>query len=175
MSEIGFTKYNGLNGNLKYNGPGVTLPATQQGAVAGQAGSVQTEGFVTENSWGYRLVGRAEYPNLVFNANVAPRIAFNHDVKGVSQTFTEGVKSISLGTNFDWQKKLTLDFSYTNFFGGRTYCGTDQVTNPGQTSLAAQINGVAALGRAPQGANYCTNSNPIRDRDFYSVVVTYSF
>ena len=175
VSEIGFTKYNGLNSNLKYNGPGVTLPATREGAVAGQAGSVQTDGFVTENSWGYRLVGRAEYANLVFNANVAPRIAFNHDVKGVSQTFTEGVKSVSLGTNFDWQKKWTLDFSYTNFFGGRTFCGTDQITNPGQTALAAQINGIAALGRAPQGANYCTNSNSIRDRDFYSVVVTYSF
>jgi Protein of unknown function (DUF1302) len=175
VGEIGFTKYNGLNTNLKYNGPGVSLPATQEGAVAGQAGSVQTEGFVTENSWGYRLVTRAEYPNLVFNANVAPRIAFNHDVKGVSQTFTQGVKSVSLGTNFDWQKKITLDFSYTNFFGGRTYCGTDRITNAGQTALAAQINGVAALGRAPQGASYCTNSNPIRDRDFYSIVATYSF
>jgi Protein of unknown function (DUF1302) len=175
VGEIGFTKYNGLNSNLKYNGPGVSLPATQEGAVAGQAGSVQTEGFVTENSWGYRLVTRAEYPNLVFNANVAPRIAFNHDVKGVSQTFTEGVKSVSLGTNFDWQKKITLDFSYTNFFGGRTFCGTDRITNAGQTALAAQINGVAALGRAPQGASYCTNSNPIRDRDFYSIVATYSF
>lgn len=175
VGEIGLTKYSGLNSNLKFNGPGVTLPATQEGAVAGQAGSVQTEGFITENSWGYRLVTRAEYPNLFFNANVAPRVAFNHDVKGVSQTFTEGVKSVSLGTNFDWQKKLSLDLSYTNFFGGRTFCGTDRVTNPGQTALAAQINGVAALGRAPQGANYCTNSNPIRDRDFYSVVVTYSF
>jgi hypothetical protein len=175
VGELGFTKYIGLNSNLKFNGPGVSLPATQEGAVAGQAGSVQTEGFVTESSWGYRLVTRAEYPNLVFNANVAPRIAFNHDVKGVSQTFTEGVKSVSLGTNFDWQKKITLDFSYTNFFGGRTYCGTDRITNAGQTSLGAQINGVAALGRAPQGASYCTNSNPIRDRDFYSIVATYSF
>ncbi len=175
VGEIGFTKYIGLNSNLKFNGPGVSLPATQEGAVAGQAGSVQTEGFVTESSWGYRLVTRAEYPNLLLNANVAPRIAFNHDVRGVSQTFTQGVKSVSLGTNFDWQKKITLDFSYTNFFGGRTFCGTDRITNAGQTALGAQINGVAALGRAPQGASYCTNSNPIRDRDFYSIVATYSF
>jgi hypothetical protein len=175
VGEIGFTKYNGLRSDLKFNGPGVSLPATEEGAVAGQAGSVQTTGFVTENSWGYRLVARAEYPNLVFNANVAPRIAFNHDVKGVSQTFTEGVKSVSLGTNFDWQKKLSLDLSYSNFFGGRTYCGTDRITNPGQTALAAQINGVAALGRAGQGASFCTNSNAIRDRDFYSIVVSYSF
>jgi Protein of unknown function (DUF1302) len=175
VSEVGFTKYNGLSSSLKYNGPAVFLPATVQGSVAGQAGSVQNEGFITDNSWGYRFVGRLEYPNLVFGANVAPRLAFNHDVKGVSQTFNEGVKSISLGTNFDWQKKLTLDLSYTGFWGGRTYCGTDQVTNPAQTSLGAQIAGVAAFGRAPQGANFCSAANPIRDRDFVSMVVTYSF
>jgi hypothetical protein len=175
VGEFGYTKYSGLRDGLKYNGPGVSLPATVEGAVAGQAGSVQQEGFVTENSWGYRLVGRLEYPNLLLNANVAPRVAFNHDVRGVSQTFTQGVKSISVGTNFDWQKKITLDLSYTGFWGGRTFCGTDQVTNAGQTALAAQINGVAALGRAPQGASFCTNSNALRDRDFYSLVVTYSF
>jgi Protein of unknown function (DUF1302) len=175
VTEVGFTKYNGLDSSLKYNGPAVFLPATSQGAVAGQAGSVQNEGFVTDNSWGYRFVGRLEYPNLVFGANVAPRLAFNHDVKGVSQTFNEGVKSISFGTNFDWQKKLSLDLSYTGFWGGRTFCGTDQVTNAGQTALAAQIAGVAALGRAPQGANYCSAANPIRDRDFVSLVVSYSF
>lgn len=175
VGEFGYTKYSGLRDGLKYNGPGVSLPATVEGAVAGQAGAVQPDGFITENSWGYRLVGRLEYPNLLLGANVAPRVAFNHDVRGVSQTFTQGVKSISVGTNFDWQKKLTLDLSYTGFWGGRTFCGTDQITNPAQTALAAQINGVAALGRAPQGASFCTNSNPLRDRDFYSVVVTYSF
>ena len=174
VGEIGFTHYSGLPNGLKFNGPGVFLPATAEGAVAGQAGSVQTDGFVTENSWGYRLVGRLEYPNLVFGANVAPRVAFNHDVKGVSQTFNEGVKSLSVGTNFDWQRRWSLDLSYTNYFGGRTYCGSDVVTNPGQTALAAQINGVPGFA-APQGARYCSNANPIRDRDFYSLVVTYSF
>ena len=174
VGEVGFTRYSGLPNGLKFNGPGVFLPATAEGAVAGQAGSVQTDGFITENSWGYRLVGRLEYPNLVFGANVAPRLAFNHDVKGVSQTFNEGVKSFSVGTNFDWQRRISLDLSYTNFFGGRTFCGTDRVTNPGQTSLAAQINGVPGFAAA-QGANYCSNANPIRDRDFYSIVVSYSF
>ena len=174
VGEIGFTHYSGLPNGLKFNGPGVFLPATAEGAVAGQAGSVQTDGFITENSWGYRLVGRLEYSNLVFGANVAPRVAFNHDVKGVSQTFNEGVKSISVGTNFDWQRRISLDLSYTSYFGGRTFCGTDAVTNPGQTALAAQINGVPGFA-APQGARYCSSANPIRDRDFYSVVVSFSF
>ncbi len=175
VGEIGYTKYNGLTDGLKFAGPGTNLPATAQGAVAGQAGSVQPGGYVTENSWGYRLVGRLEYANALFGGNLSPRAAFSHDVKGVSQTFNEGVKSISLGTSLEFQRRLSFDFSYNMFFGGRVYCGTDQVTNAGQTSLAAQINGIAALGRAPQGASFCSNANPIRDRDFYSFVVNYTF
>ncbi len=176
VGEVGYTKYNGLNSNgLKFSGPATGLPATVQGAVAGQAGSVQTDGFVTENSWGYRLVGRLEYPNALFGGNLAPRAAFSHDVRGVSQTFNQGVKSISLGSNLEFQRRLSFDFSYNMFFGGRVFCGTDQITNAGQTSLAPQINGVAALGIAPQGANFCSNANPIRDRDFYSFVIAYSF
>ena len=85
------------------------------------------------------------------------------------------LKSISVGTNFDWQRRISLDLSYTSYFGGRTFCGTDAVTNPGQTALAAQINGVPALNISGQGASYCSSANPIRDRDFYSVVVSFSF
>ena len=143
--------------------------------MAGQAGSVQTDGFVTENSWGYRLVGRLEYPNMLFGGNLAPRAAFSHDVKGVSQTFNQGVKSISLGSSLEFQRRLNFDFSYNMFFGGRVFCGTDRVTNAGQTALSPQITGVPALGIAPQGANFCSNANPIRDRDFYSFSVSYSF
>ena len=178
VGEIGFTKYNGLGNTLKYGGPATNLPATQEGAVAGQAGSTQYQvggGYITENSWGYRLVGSLQYPNAFLTGNLTPRVAFFHDVKGVSQTFNEGVKSLSFGAGLEFKKRLNFDASYNMFFGGRVYCGTDQITNAGQTSLAGQINGVAALGRAPQGASFCSNANPIRDRDFYSFSVSYSF
>ena len=175
VGEVGYTKYNGLTNGLKFSGPATGLPATAEGAVAGQAGSVQPGGFVTENSWGYRLVGRLEYANALFGGNLAPRLAFSHDVSGVSQTFNQGVKSLSFGSNLEFQRRLSFDFSYNMFFGGRVFCGTDQVTNAGQTSLSPQINGVPALGIAPQGAGFCSNANPLRDRDFYSFVVSYSF
>lgn len=178
VGEIGFTKYNGLGNTLKYGGPGTNLPATLEGAVAGQAGSTQFQvggGYITENSWGYRLVSSAQYPNALLGGNLTPRVAFFHDVKGVSQTFNEGVKSLSFGAGLEIKKRLNFDVSYNMFFGGRVYCGTDQVTNAGQTSLAPQINGIPALGRAGQGASFCSNANPIRDRDFYSFSVSYSF
>ena len=145
------------------------LPATLEGAVAGQAGSVQPGGYITENSWGYRLVGRLEYSNALFGGNLSPRVAFFHDVKGVSQTFNQGVKSLSFGAGLEIKKRLNFDVSYNMFFGGRIFCGTDQ------TALGAQLAGVAALGRAPQSASFCSNANPIRDRDFYSFSASYSF
>ncbi|MFM7461535.1 MAG: DUF1302 family protein, partial [Burkholderiales bacterium] len=170
VGEFGYTKYHGLNQSLKYNGPAVFLPATVQGALATQSGStlssVQTDGFVTETSYGYRLVARAEYANALWGGNIAPRLAFNHDVKGTSQTFNEGVKSVSVGFNWDYQRKFSVDLSYNNFFGGKTYCGTD-VVDPRQTSLAPQV--------ATQGASFCSSANPIKDRDFVSLVVSYSF
>lgn len=175
VGEVGFTKYHGLPSNLKFNAPGIYLPATQQGADAGQAGSVQPGGYVTENSWGYRIAARLDYSNALFGGNLQPRLAFSHDVHGSSSTFNEGVKSVSLGANLEFQKKLTFDLSYTNFFGGKTFCGTDTVDATRQTSLAAQVAGVAALGIPGQGASWCSSANPIKDRDFYSVVVTYSF
>ena len=168
VGEVGYTKYNGLRQDVKFNGAAVFLPATAQGAAATGAGSVQTDGFITESSYGYRLVGRLEYANAFLGANFAPRIAFNHDVKGVSQTFNEGVKSLSIGGNVDYQRKFSVDLSYTAYSGGRTYCGSDVIVIP-----AAQGTAVAQI--ASQGASYCSSANPIKDRDFVSLVVSYSF
>lgn len=170
VGEFGYTKYHDLPSDLKFNGPAVMLPATLLGAQASQSGatldSVQQTGFATTNSWGYRLVGRMDYTGGPFGTNWSPRLAWSHDVKGTSATFNEGVKSVSMGVNFEYQKKATLDLSYTTYGGGRTYCGTDVVA-PTQTGLAPQV--------AAQGASYCSSANPIKDRDFYSVVFTYSF
>jgi Protein of unknown function (DUF1302) len=129
---------------------------------------VQETGYATTNSYGYRLVGRLDYTGGPFGTNWSPRLAWSHDLKGTSATFNEGVKSLNLGVNFEYQKKATLDLSFTQYGGGRTYCGTDNTTQAGTSgALLAQI--------AVQGASYCSSANPIKDRDFYSVVFTYSF
>ena len=162
VGEAGFTWFHNL-GDLKYNGPANYLPATAFGATLSSAFSVQDPAaYVTEFSWGYRLAGRLEYANLLLGGNVAPRVAFAHDVRGVSPTFNQGVKSASLGVSWDYQRKWVVDMQYTSFFGGRTFCGTD-VPAPG-TALT--------LG---QPASWCSSANPLKDRDFYSIVVSYSF
>jgi hypothetical protein len=80
----------------------------------------------------------------------------------VSPNFKEGAKSFSVGASWEYQRKWLVDAQYTSYFGGRTYCGTD-VAVPG-TALTPG-----------QPASWCSSANPLKDRDFYSIVVSYSF
>jgi hypothetical protein len=162
IGEVGFNWFHNLPSNVKFNGPGAYLPATAFGAAVSSAFATQTQGFVTDFSWGYRLAGRLEYSNLLAGGNVSPRLAFAHDVKGVGPNFNEGVKSASIGVSWDYQRKWLVDAQYTNYFGGRTFCGTD-VPTPG------------AVITPGQPASWCSSANPLKDRDFYSVSVSYSF
>ncbi|MGZ5649612.1 MAG: DUF1302 domain-containing protein [Usitatibacter sp.] len=158
VGEAGFNWFHNPPADLKFSGPAAYLPATPLGAALTAGGSMQTDGFLTNFSWGYRLVGRLEYANALFSGTLAPRLAYTHDVKGVGPNFNQGVKSASIGVSWDYQRKWIVDAQYTNFFGGRTYCGTDTSGVP-----------------PTQPASYCSSANPLNDRDFYSVNVSYSF
>jgi hypothetical protein len=162
VGEFGYAYFHGLPTDVKFNGPANFLPVTQFGATLSSAFSVQETGFVTTSSWGYRLVGRLEYNNALFGGNLSPRLAWSHDVKGTSPSFNEGVKSASLGVAWDYQRKWLVDMQYTAYSGGRTYCGTD-VPPPGSVVTPGQ------------SASYCSGANPLKDRDFYSLSVSYSF
>lgn len=162
LGEGGVTYFHNLPTDVKFNGPAVYLPATAFGAVLSSAFSVQNEGFLTSVSWGYRLVGRLEYANALLGGNLSPRLAWSHDVRGVGPSFNEGAKSLSLGASWDYQRKWLVDAQYTSYMGGRTYCGTD-APPPGSAVTTGQ------------SASWCSNANPLKDRDFFSVSVSYSF
>ena len=115
---------------------------------------------MTDFAWGYRIIGRLEYNNLFLGGNVAPRFAFAHDVRGISPTFNEDAKSYSLGVSWDYQRKWIVDVQYTGYFGGRTFCGTDTI---------------ATAVPPTQSASWCSSAFPLKDRDFYSLTVSYSF
>ena len=167
VGEFGYTWFQNLPSDKKFNGAAVYLPATQIGAngiltTPTSYGSVQTDGFLTKSSWGYRLVGRLDYNNALLGGNISPRLAWAHDVSGVGPSFNQGVKSFSIGANWDYQRQWLVDIQYTGYGGGRTYCGTDTFT--------------AAQPQPPgQPAGYCSSANPLKDRDFYSISVSYSF
>lgn len=91
-------------------GTGSTLPATP------------SDEFASAFSWGYQLIGRLEYNNLFAGINVAPSLAFTHDVAGNTPNplgnYVEGRKSINLGAEFVWQNRWSLEIRYVNFLGG---------------------------------------------------------
>ncbi|MBA3506638.1 MAG: DUF1302 domain-containing protein [Betaproteobacteria bacterium] len=158
VGEVGYTNLD-LPSGLLFSGPGVQLPAP--GSFAGaSAGSVQPggDGFATESSWGYRLVGRLDYFDAIGAVTVSPRLAFAHDVRGVSPTFNHGTKAVTLGFNFNLRQNWQADIAYTNFFGGRTFSGTDAGAIPPGQSRA-----------------FASGANPLKDRDFIAASVSYSF
>ncbi|MET0344763.1 MAG: DUF1302 domain-containing protein, partial [Casimicrobiaceae bacterium] len=133
VGEIGATWFHNLPPDQRFAGPATYLPATQLGAIAGSAFSVQETGYLTSYSWGYRLAARMDYSNTIYGGTLSPRVAWSHDVKGVSPTFNQGTKALSFGLGWDYQKRWVVDAQYTNFSGGRTYCGTD--TLPAGTTV----------------------------------------
>jgi len=156
LGEVGFT-YLDLPDNLKFAGPGVHLPQCTS-SLSTAFGSCSKDGFMTTTSWGYRLTGRMDYPDAMLGATLSPRLAFAHDVSGVSPTFNEGVKTATLGLGMNFRQNWQADISYTAFFGGKTYSGTDPAAVP-----------------SGQPATYASSSNPLGDRDFLSLNVSYAF
>lgn len=82
----------------------------------------QCDGFPTRFSWGYRLAARADYNNVFGSPfNVSPRIAFNHDVNGITPgpggNFLEGRKSVTVGAEATYLNQWAADLSFTEFRG----------------------------------------------------------
>jgi hypothetical protein len=131
---VGLVEIGGININdmpeqsvLRLNGPGTA----RNGGIAGPIGSilemslqdgVESNPFPTEFAWGYRAIAKLEYTNVIAGINIAPRVVFAHDVKGITPDplfmFIEGRKSASLGLTFDYQSRWSADLSYNGFFGG---------------------------------------------------------
>jgi len=125
VGEIGATHYWDLpdRSELRFEGPGTDTgggPSARSGA--GRNPVTTADGFATPFSWGYRLVVAPTYNSIGGTAwNMIPRLAFNHDVQGVTPgpggNFIEGRKQATLGVNFTYQATWNVGFAYTNFFG----------------------------------------------------------
>jgi hypothetical protein len=161
VGEVGYT-YLDLPAGKKFAAPGCHLPQVGSSNAAA-FNSNSTDCFVTSNSWGYRVVGRIDYPNALGAATVSPRLAYSHDVSGFGPTFNEGSQAVTVGLGFNFRQVWQADIGYTTYFGGRTVAGTDTPS--------------AASGALPAGqsATYASSTNPLKDRDFLALSVSYSF
>ena len=161
VAEVGFTHLD-LPNTLEFAGPGCHLP--QAGSDASSAyNSTSTDCFATPNSWGYRLAGRIDYDSVIDGGTVTPYVAFAHDVSGVGPTFNEGVKALTFGLTVSYLKRWQAQAAYTAYFGGKTYSGVD---------VPSASSGPLPPGQSP---SYASGSNPLRDRDFVTLSVSYAF
>lgn len=126
VGEFGVTRVWDLPdpSELRFEGPGTDTfggPSRQTGGNS-RSPVTTTDGYVTDTSWGYRLIVAPTYNNVFGSAwNMTPRLAFNHDVEGVAPgpggNFIEGRKQLTLGVNFSYLSRWQAGVSYTNFFG----------------------------------------------------------
>ncbi|OEY65185.1 DUF1302 domain-containing protein [Marinobacter sp. X15-166B] len=83
------------------------------------------DGFTTSFSWGYRARLVWDYPSAIAGINLAPQLAWNHDVKGYAPqpggNFIEGSKAIGVSLTGTYQNAYSGTIGYTNFFGGTPY------------------------------------------------------
>ncbi|MHB9797438.1 DUF1302 domain-containing protein [Pseudomonas sp. MT3] len=141
VGEVGYDHISGIDnslGSLRFGrsptyGAGELLDQSVcVGTAAGTAGAsnpqqeCNSDGFYTSSSWGYRVRGILDYPNVIAGINFKPNIAWSHDVNGTGPSFEEGAKAVSLGLDADYRNTYTASLSYTNYFGGDYNTMTDR-------------------------------------------------
>ncbi|HAQ27612.1 DUF1302 domain-containing protein [Stutzerimonas nitrititolerans] len=126
VGEIGYAHVGGLESTseLRYGRDANFGTPTDALALAANG----RHGFVTANSWGYRLRALADYSNVFAGVNLTPNVSFSHDVDGYGPNglFNEGSKAVSIGVDAVYQNTYTASLSYTDFFGGDYNMLTDR-------------------------------------------------
>lgn len=121
VGEVGWTHVGGL-GDTRYGRDPIYGVKGSLVDYKGQAlAKYGNHGFVTKDSWGYRVRGILDYSDVFAGINLHPNMAFSHDVDGYGPNgqFNEGAKAVSFGLDADYQNTYTAALSYTNFFDGR--------------------------------------------------------
>jgi hypothetical protein len=113
-------------GNL-LEAPGATVSGVQALGGYPQFPNVYVPGseFPTATSWGYVLLGRLEYDNLIASWNVLPRIVWSQDVNGISPgpggNFINGRHAATFGVEGNLRNTWVLDVSYSHYGGAGAF------------------------------------------------------
>lgn len=113
---------------LRYDAPG-TFTAGSQAEMNGtgfpQFAATPASAFADKFSWGYAVLGRLEYNNLIPNVTTYPSIAFTHDVSGNTPlplgNYVHGRKSLTAAVEFSFRNAWGFEIRYVNFFGAGRY------------------------------------------------------
>ncbi|WP_246119404.1 DUF1302 domain-containing protein [Aliikangiella coralliicola] len=106
---------------LRFNAPGTNRSGNPARVTAE---GVETNPFADDFSWGYRLVSKWDYTDVVGGWNMSPRIVFQHDVEGTTpgpiSNFVEDRKAVTLGLGLDYRSQWKADIGYSMFTGAGT-------------------------------------------------------
>lgn len=121
---------------LRLNGPGTARSGSleplldesgnvitnREGLHIGLSDGPEETPFPTEDAWGYRLLGVADYNNVFSGVNLRVRATFSHDVSGITPDplflFIEDRKSSDISFEFDYLSKMSATIGYSAFWGG---------------------------------------------------------
>ena len=133
LAEVGFVKADLPAKNvLRYDGSGTFVGgelAYMNGSGSNASGvmplSEPSSAFADEFSWGYAVVGRLDYNNLIAGINVSPLFVFAHDVGGNTPlplgNFVHDRKTITVGADFTYQNAWAFELRYVDFAGAGRY------------------------------------------------------
>lgn len=123
-SEFAITHIHNMPSKSSYRleSPGTYVPAVTTSATLGQPATESLSKYPDSTSWGYRVVGRLDYNNALFNSvNLQPRFAWQHDVSGITPgpggPFLKGRKIITFGLRGVYLNQWEADISYTSYLG----------------------------------------------------------
>lgn len=110
IGEVGFTYVNDL--------PDTKDMRFGRSSVYGSFGD---DGYVTELSWGYRLLAQLEYTNAIMSGlTLKPTVSWSHDVSGYGpepgSQFYEGRMILGTALAAEYMNTYTANISYTNYF-----------------------------------------------------------
>ena len=113
---------------LRYDGPGTFTsgsPSAMINTGNGALAPTPLSAFADKFSWGYQLLARLDYNGIFPNVNMAPTLAFTHDVKGTTPlplgNFIQGRKSVNLSVEFTYRNAWSYELRYVNFLGAGPY------------------------------------------------------
>lgn len=128
IGEVGFTYVNDLpdTKDMRFGRSSVYGSFGKEGSghasdVVNPAIVFADNGYVTELSWGYRLVGQLEYTNaLISGLTLKPTLSWSHDVSGYGpepgSQFYEGRMILGTALAAEYMNTYTANLSYTNYF-----------------------------------------------------------
>jgi hypothetical protein len=112
---------------LRFEGPGTYTPgdAAVAALVSSQLGHnipQQKGGYATDFSWGYKLIARFTYNNVMGLFRIEPALRFDHDVHGTTPTpllnFVEDRKLANVSVTGYYLQAWSASLGYTAYLGG---------------------------------------------------------